>query len=308
LVIVPVSYCRVATRAASLALRGAILGTAFPRCKGGIVDSMNIVAWYFLAGCAAGFCGGLLGIGGGLIVVPVLLMLFAAQSIAEPLVMPLALGTSLASIVFTSLSSIRAHHARQSVNWPLVRQMAPGLVLGAVIGGILSAHFSSIVLKVFFLAFAVIAATQMLLARPSSPSQQPHRQKLPGATPLFAAGGAIAGIASLTGCGGASLAVPFMNRYAVPMRNAIGSASAFSLPVALAGSTVYIILGWDKAGLPPLSLGFVHLPALIAISVGSTLAVPLGATLSHRLPVAALKKFFAFMMYAVAGKMLVAVL
>jgi uncharacterized membrane protein YfcA len=269
---------------------------------GGFMDHTGIIALYFAAGCAAGFCGGLLGIGGGLIVVPVLAMLFAAQQIAEPLVMPLALGTSLASIVFTSLSGIRAHHARQAVNWPLVRQMAPGLLLGAALGGVLSAHFSSIALKVSFLVFAVVAATQMLLAR-----QPQAARTLPGKAPLFAAGGAIAGISSLVGCGGSSIAIPFMTWCSVPMRNAIGSASAFGLPVALAGTTTYMLIGWDKAGLPPMSLGFVHLPALIAITLGSTLAVPLGATLSHRLPVAALKKFFAFTMYAVAGKMLAAV-
>ncbi len=269
------------------------------------MDGTNVLPLYFVVGCAAGFCGGLLGIGGGLIVVPVLAMLFAAQHIAEPLVMPLALGTSLASIVFTSLASIRAHHARQAVNWPLVRQMAPGLVLGAALGGMLSTQFSSTALKVFFLAFAVIAATQMLLAR-QSPQPQ-HARALPGATPLFAAGSAIASIASLTGCGGASMSVPFMSRCSVPMRSAIGSASAVSLPVALAGTAVYMLNGWNKAGLPPLSVGYVYLPALIAIILGSALAVPLGAALSHRLPVAALKKCFAFMLYAVAGKMLAAV-
>lgn len=267
------------------------------------MGSMQILAWYTAAGCAAGFSGGLLGIGGGLIVVPILAVLFAAQSISEALVMPLALGTSLASIVFTSLASIRAHHAHRAVDWTLVRQMSPGLVLGAALGAALSGHVSSNLLKVFFLAFAAVAATQMLLSQAVQPSRS-----LPGATPLFVAGSAIAGIASLTGCAGSSMAVPFMARCSVPMRSAIGSASAFGLPVALAGTAVYMLNGWDKAGLPALSLGFVHLPALIAITVGSALAVPLGARLSHRLPVAVLKKCFACMLYAVAGKMLLSVL
>lgn len=263
------------------------------------MGTTSILVWYLAAGCAAGFCGGLLGIGGGLIVVPLLATLFAMQHLAEPLVMPLALGTSLASIVFTSLASMRAHHARRAVDWPLVRTMAPGLALGAVLGGILSAQFSSGALKVFFLAFAVIAATQMLLSR-----QPCTMHKLPGKAPLFATGTAIAGISSLVGCGGASMAVPFMARCSVPMRSAIGSASAFGLPVALAGSAVYIFNGWDKAGLPPLSLGYVHMPALLAITVGSALYVPLGAALSHRMPVTTLRKCFALMMYAVAARML----
>lgn len=263
---------------------------------------MDILAWYFVAGCAAGFCGGLVGIGGGLIVVPVLAMLFAMQHVAEPLVMPLALGTSLASIVFTSLFSMRAHHRRGAVDWPIVRDFAPGLVLGAILGGASAAYFSSGALKIFFLAFAALAATQMLI------SQQPHAARtLPGKTPLFAAGGVIAGVSSLVGCGGASMAVPFMTWCSVPTRHAIGTASAFGLPVALAGTVIYMISGFNKTGLPPMSVGFVHLPALIAISIGSALAVPLGAALSHRLPVAALKKCFALLLYAVAGKMLMGV-
>jgi uncharacterized membrane protein YfcA len=245
----------------------------------------------------------LLGIGGGLIVVPVLATLFAMQQIGEPLVMPLAFGTSLASIAFTSVSSIRAHHARRAVEWTLVQHMAPGLMFGAALGGVLSTQFSSGMLKVFFLLFAVVAATQMLRA------QQPRAaHKLPGRAPLFAAGSAIASVSSLFGCGGSTIAVPFMTRCSVPMRSAIGSASAFGLPVALAGTAAYMMNGWDKAGLPPLSLGFVHLPALAAITIGSTLAVPLGAALSHRMPVATLKKCFACMMYAVAAKMLVGML
>ncbi len=264
---------------------------------------MDIVALYFLAGCAAGLCGGLLGMGGGIIVVPVLATLFAMQPIAEPLVMPLALGTSLASVVFTSLCSMRAHHRRGTVNWQLVRQIAPGLIIGATLGGLLSAYCSSAALKVFFLMFAIIAATQMLRAHPPLVTRT-----LPGTAPLVAVGGAIGGIASLVGCGGATIAVPFMTRCAVPMRNAVGSASAFGLPVALTGTMVYMVSGLDKVGLPAMSLGYVHLPALLAITVGSACAVPLGAALSHKLPVAVLKKCFALMLYAMAGKMLMAVL
>lgn len=267
------------------------------------MDTTVILVWYLAAGCAAGFCGGLLGIGGGLIVVPVLATLFAMQHVAEPLVMPLALGTSLASIAFTSVSSMRAHHARRAVEWALVRNMAPGLMFGAALGGVLSTQFSSVVLKVFFVLFAVGAAMQMLRAQ-----QTRAVRKLPGRAPLFAAGSAIASVSSLVGCGGSSMAVPFMTRCSVPLRNAIGSASAFGLPVALAGTAVYVINGWDKAGLPPLSVGFVHMPALAAIIVGSALAVPLGAALSHRLPVASLRKCFACMMVAVAGKMLIGML
>ena len=259
------------------------------------LNSVSILALYFVAGCAAGFCGGLLGIGGRLVLVPVLALLFAAQHIADPLVMPLALGTSLASIVFTSVSSARAHHVRGAVNWLLVRRMVPGLIMGAA----LSAYCSSGVLKVFFLLFAAAAATQMLFG-----SQPQAARRLPGAAPLFAVGGVIAGVASLAGVGGASIAVPFMTWCSMPMRHAIGTASAFGLPIALGGAAVFVVNGWALTNLPPLSVGFVHLPALAAIVAGSVLAVPPGAALSHRLPVSALKKVFALVMYGVAGEML----
>jgi uncharacterized membrane protein YfcA len=261
----------------------------------------NMLALYFVAGCAAGFTGGLLGIGGGLVVVPALAMLFAAQHIAEPLVMPLAIGTSLASIVFTSLSSIHAHHKRGVVDWLLVRRTALGLLLGAALGAALSAYCSSATLKICFLVFAAVAATQML-----SGWQPRAARNLPGTVILFAVGAAIAGVSSLAGIGGTILSVPLMTWCSVPLRNAVGTAGALNLPIALGSVVVFVVNGLDIENLPPMSFGFVHLPALAAIAAGSALAVPSGAALSHRLPVAVLKKVFAIMMYIVAGEMLVA--
>jgi len=264
---------------------------------------MSILALYLLAGCAAGFLSGLLGIGGGLILVPALVVLFTMQQIAEPLVMPLALGTSLASIAFTSFSSMRAHHARGAVDWQLVRRMVPGLAAGAALGAALSVHFSPGMLKAFFIVFAAVAATQMLIGcRPQA------ARTLPGSVTLFAVTSVISCIASLAGVGGASMTIPFMAWCSIPLRSAIGSAGALGLPIALAGVVGYVVNGLDMAGLPPLSLGFVHLPALVAVAAGSVITVPPGAALSHKLPVSALKGVFAFMMYAIAGKMLVAVL
>lgn len=265
------------------------------------MEPLTMLLLYFVTGFGAGLFGGLLGLGGGLIVMPVLVALFSAQHIAEPLVMPLALGTSMASIVFTGLASTRAHHARGTVNWLLVRKMALGLASGALLGSALVGNLSSATLKVFFLLFATVAATQMLLVGPP----QAHRI-LPGRVMLFGVGGAIACICSLVGCGTATMAVPFMTGYSVPLRSAIGTTSAMGLPIGLFAVAGYIYNGIDKAGLPAMSLGYVYLPALLAIALGSALAAPLGATLSHRLPVAALKKFFALFLYVVAGKMLAA--
>ena len=135
-------------------------------------------------------------------------------------------------------------------------------------------------------------------------SQPQAARRLPGAAPLFAVSGVIAGVASLAGVGGASIAVPFMTWCSVPMRHAIGTASAFGLPIALGGAAVFVVNGWALTNLPPLSAGFVNLPALAVIVAGSVLGVPSGAALSHRLPVSALKKVFALVMYGVAGEML----
>lgn len=263
---------------------------------------MTILALYVLAGLAAGFFGGLLGIGGGLVLVPVLAAVFKAQQIADPVIMPLALGTSLAAIIFTSVSSVRAHHARGAVDWQLVRRMIPGLVVGALLGASLSSRLSSGALQVIFLIFAIVAATQMLTCGHPQAARRP-----PGPAASFVLGGAIATIASLVGVGGASMAIPFLTWCSVPVRSAIGSASAFGLPIALAGATGYIVSGFDLANLPPLSIGFVHLPALAAVTAGSLAAVPFGAALSHKLPVAALKRIFALTLYAIAGKMLAAI-
>ena len=190
-----------------------------------------------------------------------------------------------------------------AVDWPLVRRMALGLVLGAALGAGLSAYCTSAALKVIFLVFAAVAATQMLIG------WQPQATRhLPGTVPLFAVGGAIAGVSSLAGIGGTILAVPFMTWCSVPLRNAVGTASAFNLPIALGGVVVFVVSGLDTANLPPQSFGFVYLPALAAIAAGSGLAVPSGAALAHRLPVNVLKKVFAIMMYVVAGEMFVATL
>ncbi len=262
---------------------------------------MEILVLYVLAGCGAGFLAGLLGIGGGIIVVPTLAMLFSFQGIAEKVTMPLALGTSLATIIFTSVSSVRAHHARGAVNWLLVRRMAPGLALGAVLGAALSAHLSPVLLKVAFLAFTVMAATQLLLGREAQASR-----KLPGDAGLLAVSAAIASISSIVGIGGATITVPFMTWCSVGLRRAIGTGSALGLPIAVCGAASYIVYGLRAAELPSLSLGFVYVPALVPIAVASVLAAPAGVAAAHRLPVPALRKIFAIALYAVAARMFAA--
>jgi len=255
---------------------------------------MSFLILYVLSGLVAGFLAGLLGIGGGLILVPVLVVLFSAQGFSESVVMPLALGTSLATIIFTAISSMRAHHARGAVDWPTVRRMAPGVVGGALLSTALAAYLAPSMLKLMFAVYAGLAATQLLCN-----IKPPASRQLPSAGGLSMAGGVVGGISVLAGVGGAVTSIPFLLWCNVPERVAVGTAAAIGLPVAVSGTLGYIGNGLAISGLPHFSLGFVYLPALAAIVVATVLSAPFGARASHRLPVPILKKALAAVLYAI---------
>ena len=257
-----------------------------------------LFAAYVGLGLVVGFVAGLLGVGGGLIIVPVLIVLLHANGLAAGMEPQLALGTSLASILFTSLSSVRAHHHHGAVEWPLVRRIAPGILLGTLAGAVLAAQMSAWVLKVFFIAFLFYAAFQMWLDfKPA-----PHRG-LPGRTGTTLAGTVIGGVSSWVGIGGGTLSVPFMLWHNVPLHRAIATSAAIGFPIAIAGATGYVVGGWGASGLPGGSLGFVYLPALAGIVAGSVLTAPLGARTAHRLPVRPLKRIFALLLLILALRM-----
>ena len=255
---------------------------------------------YLATGVFAGFLAGLLGVGGGLVIVPVLALIFAAQHFPDGQIMHLALGTSLASILFTSVSSLRAHHAHGAVKWRVVRGITPGIIAGTLAGTVVAAQLSSLFLKVFFVVFLYYVATQMVLNIRPKPSRE-----LPGAAGMFGAGGVIGAVSSLVGIGGGTLSVPFMTWCNVKMHQAIGTSAAIGFPIAAAGAVGYIVNGWMLEMLPAHSLGFVYLPALAGLVVASVLTAPFGARLAHRLPVDRLKKFFALLLYVLGTRMLV---
>ena len=256
------------------------------------------LAAYGGLGLVVGFVAGLLGVGGGLIIVPVLIMMLHAQGLAAGMEPQLALGTSLASILFTSLSSVNAHHRHGAVEWPLVRRIAPGIVLGALIGAMLAAQMSAWVLKVFFVAFLFYAAIQMWLDfKPA-----PHRG-LPGRPGTTLAGGVIGAVSSWVGIGGGTLSVPFMLWHNVTLHRAIATSAAIGFPIAIAGALGYVLGGWEVNGRPTGSLGFVYLPALAGIALGSVLTAPLGARTAHRTPVGPLKRIFALLLLVLALRM-----
>ncbi|MDX8388101.1 MAG: sulfite exporter TauE/SafE family protein [Ghiorsea sp.] len=254
---------------------------------------------YLVLGLAVGFFAGLLGIGGGGIMVPILTMLFVAQGFEGEQLVHMALGTSLASIVVTSLSSMYSHHKHGAVIWPVVRKMAPGILIGTFTLSYLASHFSSLFMALFFSAFMTYISVQMFLNIKPKPSR-----KLPENLGLTLTGFGIGGFSGLVAIGGGSLTVPFLTWCNVKIQHAIGTSSALGFPIAVAGSLGYMVSGWGQEGLPEHSLGFVYLPAVVLISLVSVFTAPLGAKLAHRLPVGLLKKIFGLILLALAIKML----
>ena len=256
--------------------------------------------WAYLAiGLSVGFLAGLLGIGGGMIMVPMLVFVFTAKGFPAGHMMHLALATSMATIVFTSISSVRAHHRHQAVDWRVARAMAPGIVTGALAATLVAGCVPTRALAVFFAVFMLYASLQMFVEVKPKPSRQ-----LPGAAGLFGVGAGIGALSSVLAAGGAFLSIPFLARCNVPLKRAIGTAAANGFPIAAAGTIGYILNGLRASGLPDGSLGFVYLPALVIIVAASMPMAPLGAKLAHRLPVKRLRIVLALMLLAIAVRML----
>jgi len=255
--------------------------------------------WYPALGGVAGILAGLLGVGGGLLIVPILTFLFSAQQMPAPVILHLALGTSLASIIFTSVASLRAHHREGAVDWQVFRGVTPGILAGTLLGSWLAAQLSTRFLRGFFVAFLYYVALQMLLGVRPRPAR-----RLPGGRGLFGVGSLIGGVSSLVGIGGGSMSVPFLIWCNVSVHDAIGTSAAIGLPIALAGAVGYAATGATASGLPPYSLGFVYLPALVGIAAVSVVTAPIGARLAHALPVTQLRRLFALLLVVVGTKML----
>lgn len=256
-----------------------------------------------LLGAVTGVLAGLFGIGGGAVMVPVLTVLFASQGLAPDYVVHLALGTSMATIIPTSIASMRTHHQHGAVLWSAVRGLAPGIVVGTFGATFLAALMSPQPLAIIFCIFMFYVAVQMILNRRPSPSRQ-----LPGVVPMAGAGGVIGGISALVAIGGGTLTVPFLTWCNVRIQAAIGTSAAVGLPIALSGSIGYVLNGWGLAGLPDKAFGFVYWPAMLMMAAASLLTAPLGARLAHRLPVSVLKKMFAALVLLLAAQMLRTVL
>lgn len=249
---------------------------------------------YLLLGAAAGTLAGLFGVGGGLIIVPVLVLSFTAQGVPTEVLTHLAVGTSLATIIFTSINSVLEHQRKGAVLWPVFAWMTCGILLGAGFGAATAAAIQGPVLQKIIGVFAIIIAIQMALDLKPKGSRD-----VPGKPGLVAAGGVIGWASAIFGIGGGSLTVPFLSWRSVPMQKAVATSAACGLPIAIASALSFVWVGWDKPQLPEWSLGFVYLPAMVGIAIPSMFFARFGARLAHKLSPRVLKRLFALLLFSV---------
>jgi uncharacterized membrane protein YfcA len=251
-------------------------------------------------GTVVGFLAGLLGIGGGMMMVPVMAFLLAQRGVDSGMAVKMAIATSMASILFTSISSVHAHHRLGNVRWDLTRRLAPGIVLGGLLAG--AGAFSVLKgqgLALFFAAFIGYMAVNMLRNKKPKPGRD-----MPGALGTGSVGAAIGFVSGLVGAGGAFLSVPFMTWCNVPPRHAVGTGAALGFPIAAASTAGYLVAGWNLPPALPGAAGYLYLPALVIVAAASMSLAPLGARVAQRINVLALKRLFAVMLLALAASML----
>lgn len=256
----------------------------------------QLIAELALMGITAGFLAGLLGIGGGMIMVPFMTLILEAKNFPPEVVVKMAVATSLATICFTSLSSVRAHHQRGAVLWPVARVLAPGILLGALIGAQIAAALPTRILGLVFSLFIAYSATQMFIDRKPKPTRT-----LPGTPGMFGMGSVIGLMSSVVGAGGAFISVPFMTWCNVKIHHAVGTSAALGFPIALAGTLGYIWAGRSLPDMPPGAFGYLYLPGLLVIATMSILTAPLGARTAHRMDIRPLKRAFAVLLYLLAA-------
>lgn len=262
---------------------------------------MEQILIFLVTGGVAGVLAGLFGVGGGLIMVPALALVLPAQGVPDSVYMQVAIGTSLAVISATSISSTLAHHRRGGVDWPALLRFAPGLAVGAVAGAFVADALTGDALKRIVGVGAMLVALQMAL---KNASQAGHGSLRAGTPELLGVGGIIGALSSLVGIGGGSLTVPYLSGRGLPVHQAIGTAAASGVPIAWAGAAGFVAAGWEAIGVPTPHLGYVSLSAFGAIAVASVGCAPLGARLAHALPPGVLRRAFAALLIVVGARML----
>ncbi len=254
---------------------------------------------YAISGVLAGLLSGMLGVGGGSVIVPMLLLAFSQLSVSPEISIHLALGTSLASIIFTSFSSAYAQHKRKAVDWSIVRNIVLGICVGTYLGSIVVAKLPAIYLQIIFALFLLFVSYRTVIN-----NNPKANASIPSFKILNLFGIAIGFISSLVGIGGGTLSVPFMLWHNVEMRKAIATSSAIGIFIAISGAIGFYVNGLNAENLPPYSAGFIYLPALACIVVFSMIFAPLGVRLVHSMPVKRIKQMFALLLFLLALKML----
>lgn len=255
---------------------------------------------YPLVGVGVGVLSGLLGLGGGVIIVPVLSYLFASFAFNSDSVMHLAVGTSLAVIIPTSISSVITHIKHDAVQWNAFAQLTPTIIVGSILGGVVASYLSSDLLKSAFGVFLIIIAGRMAL------DIQNTRKSKPLSWRRNSVAGLVIGIiSSIFGVGGGSMSVPYLSSQSVDMPKAVATSAACGLVIAVCGSVTFVSTGWNQTGLPAWSTGFVYWPAFLGIAITSVIVAPQAAGWAHRLPVAWLKRIFSALLCLIGAGMLI---
>ena len=271
-----------------------------PQAAAGLSLPAELLPWltYAALGVFVGFFSGLLGIGGGSMIVPVLGLTFVAFGFSPDQVLHLSLGTSLAAMIVATASATRAHHRHGAVRWDIVKGLAPGIAIAGLASGVIARALPLAFLKAFFLCFMAYVAWQIVFGLKPKPGHA-----LPGPLATAAVGAGIGGLSALAGVGGAMLSVPFMMYCSVGFHHAIATSAAISFVVSVAGAIGFVAAGFGESGLPPGSVGYVYVPAFVGISLTSIFLAPVGARVAHRTPVGVLKKVFAVFLLLLAAKL-----
>lgn len=258
----------------------------------------DLIITLILAGSVAGFLAGLLGVGGGTVIVPIVLWLLNKQGIISEYTQHIALGTSFAIMIFTTLSSAWAQHRQKAINWHIVKYLSPAMIMGSLIGSGMAKYLPTVFLKIFFVVFLYLIALQMLLQLKPKPTRH-----LPPPVGLFGVGNVIGLLSSWVGIGGGSLSVPFMSYCNVPIHLATGTSAALAWAMSLSGFLGYVYAGWGIDGLPAHTLGFIYLPAVLVLAVCTMTIAPLGVKVAHQLSPAKLKMIMGMLLFLIATQM-----
>lgn len=257
-----------------------------------------IMLAYLLIGVVSAFLAGLLGIGGGIVVIPCLVLLFGVQGISPDIVMHLAIGSSLGAVPFNALIAANSHRKHIEIDWTLVKHMVPGMMLGSLIGPLISVHLSGEALRWIFGGFLGLLGFRFILVPKDKKEPKSYSKKI-----LWMFSPVVGIFASMLGLGGGVFIVPLLSRAGVSMRQALAVSSIVLVPTSLVGTAGYIYKGLGEAGLPAFSTGFVYWPVIVSLVFAAFFIAPLGVRLAHRLPHEQLKRLFGALLLIVATDM-----